>query len=166
MTLNIFKDCHSGYSNLKIYSPIKFCCGHIFQWYKKLRSFNSHLGYKISRSHSPEEFFIALAIGLLLKSNTVISKEYVQLARPKIESRDPIFFTGTQSLSQVSGSDRLFPHGSEFRPNPEIPASPVIQLRPPPGCRRVKICNFAKYKQGVSQCFHLHARAPPVAVPR
>ena len=37
---------------------------------KKLRSFNNHMGYKISRSHSPEEFFIALAIGLLLKSNT------------------------------------------------------------------------------------------------
>ena len=72
MTLNIFKDCHSGYSNLKIYSPIKFCCGHILQWYKKLRSFNSHMGYKISRSHSPEEFFMALAIGLLLKSNTVM----------------------------------------------------------------------------------------------
>ena len=70
MTLNIFKECHTGYSNLKIYSPIKFCCGHIFQWYKKLRSFKSHVGYKILRSHSPEEFFIALAIGLLLKSNT------------------------------------------------------------------------------------------------
>ena len=70
MILNIFKDCHSGYSNLKIYSPIKFCCGHIFQWYKKLRSFNSNMGYKISRSHSPEEFFIALAIRLLLKLNT------------------------------------------------------------------------------------------------
>ena len=72
MTLNIFKDCHSGYSYFTIYSPIKFCCGHIFQLYKKLRSFNSHLGYKISRSHSPEEFFIALAIGLLLKSNTAV----------------------------------------------------------------------------------------------
>ena len=70
MTLDIFKDCHPGYSNLKIYSPIKFCCGHMFQWYKKVRSFKSHLGYKISRSHSPEELFIALATGLLLKSNT------------------------------------------------------------------------------------------------
>ena len=39
---------------------------------KKLGSFNSHVSYKILRSHSPEEFFIALAIGLLLKSNTVI----------------------------------------------------------------------------------------------
>ena len=31
------------------------------------------MGYKILRSHSPEEFFIALAIGLLLKLNTVIN---------------------------------------------------------------------------------------------
>ena len=30
------------------------------------------MGYNILRSHSPEEFFIALAIGLLLKSNTAI----------------------------------------------------------------------------------------------
>ena len=30
------------------------------------------MGYKILRSHSPEQFFIALAIGLLLKSNTAI----------------------------------------------------------------------------------------------
>ena len=29
MTLNIFKDCHSGYLNLKIYSPIKFCRCHV-----------------------------------------------------------------------------------------------------------------------------------------
>ena len=36
----------------------------------KTESFNGHVGYKILRSHSPEEFFIALAIGLLLKSNT------------------------------------------------------------------------------------------------
>ena len=36
-----------------------------------LKSFNGYVGYKILRSHSPEEFFIALAIGLLLKSNTV-----------------------------------------------------------------------------------------------
>ena len=51
---------------------------------------------------------------------------------PKIESRDPIFFTGTRARSRVSGNDRLFPRGSEFGPNPEIPASPVIQLRPRP----------------------------------
>ena len=74
MTLDIFKDCHPGYSNLKIYSPIKFCCGHMFQWYKKVKSFKSHVGYKISRSHSPEECFIALATGLLLKSNTAVVK--------------------------------------------------------------------------------------------
>ena len=29
MTLNIFKDCHLGYLNLEIYSPITFCRGHI-----------------------------------------------------------------------------------------------------------------------------------------
>ena len=37
---------------------------------KKLKSFNGHVGYKILWSRSPQEFFIALAIGLLLKSNT------------------------------------------------------------------------------------------------
>ena len=63
----------------------------------------------------------------------VISKEYVELIRPKIESRDPIFFTGTRSRSRVSGNDRLFPRGSEFGPNLEIPAGPAIQLRPGPG---------------------------------
>ena len=62
----------------------------------------------------------------------VISKEYVELTRPKIESRDPIFFTGTRSRSRVSGNDRLFPRGSEFGPNLEIPAGPAIQLRPGP----------------------------------
>ena len=62
----------------------------------------------------------------------VISKEYVELTRPKIESRDPIFFTGTRSRSRVSGNDRLFPCGSEFGPNLEIPAGPAIQLRPGP----------------------------------
>ena len=35
MTLNISMDCHLGYLNLKIYSPIKFCGGHIFQLYGK-----------------------------------------------------------------------------------------------------------------------------------
>ena len=76
MTLNIFKDCHWGYSNLKIYSRIKFCCGHIYQWYKKQWEvpIAMYVGYKISRSHSPEEFFIALAIRLLLKSNTDIER--------------------------------------------------------------------------------------------
>ena len=63
----------------------------------------------------------------------VISKEYVKLTRPKIESRDPIFFAGTRSRSRVSGNDRLFPRGSEFGPNLEIPAGPAIQLRPGPG---------------------------------
>ena len=53
-----------------------------------------------------------------------------------MESRDPIFFTGTRAHSWVSGNVRLFPCGSEFGPKPEIPASPVIQLRPQPdhGC--------------------------------
>ena len=59
----------------------------------------------------------------------VILKKYVELTRPKI---DPNFFTGTRVRSRVSGNDRLFSHGSEFWPNPEIPASPVIQLRPWP----------------------------------
>ena len=40
--------------------------------WKNLGNFNSHVGYTILRSHSPEEFFIALAIGLLLKWNTGI----------------------------------------------------------------------------------------------
>ena len=62
----------------------------------------------------------------------VIFKKYVELTRPKIESHDPIFFTGARAGSRVSGNDRLFPRGSEFGPNPEIPASPVIQLRPRP----------------------------------
>ena len=57
----------------------------------------------------------------------------MELTRPKIESHDPIFFNGTRPRSRVSGNDRLFPRGSEFGPNPEIPASPVIQLRPRPG---------------------------------
>ena len=37
------------------------------------------------------------------------------------------------SRSRVSGNDRLFPRGSEFGPNLEIPAGPAIQLRPGPG---------------------------------
>ena len=57
----------------------------------------------------------------------------MELTRPKIESRDPILFTGGRARSRVSGNDRLFPRGFEFGPNPEIPASPVIQLRPGPG---------------------------------
>ena len=64
----------------------------------------------------------------------VILKKYVDLTRPKIESRDLIFFTGTRARSRVSGNDRLFPRGSEFWPNPEIPAIPVIQLQPRPIC--------------------------------
>ena len=31
----ILKGCHSGYSNLKIYSLVKFCCGHTCQSYRK-----------------------------------------------------------------------------------------------------------------------------------
>ena len=67
----------------------------------------------------------------------------MELTRPKIESRDPIFFNGTRAGSPVSGNDRLFPRGSEFGPNLEIPASPVIQLRPRPdhdeGKRQTKV---------------------------
>ena len=73
MILN-FKDCHLGYLDLRIYSPIKLRCGHIFQWYWKtltMTNLNSHVGYRILRSHSPQKLFIALGIGLLLKSNTV-----------------------------------------------------------------------------------------------
>ena len=33
-------------------------------------------------------------------------------------------------------------------------------------CCWVKICEFTKNKQGVSQCFHLHMREQPTAVPR
>ena len=62
----------------------------------------------------------------------VTLKIYVELTRPKIESRDPIFFTGTRARSRVSGNDRLLQRGSEFGRNPEIPASPVIQLQPQP----------------------------------
>ena len=56
----------------------------------------------------------------------------MELTRPKIESRDPIFFIGTRARSRVSENDRLFPCGFEFGPNLEIPASPVIQLPPRP----------------------------------
>ena len=63
----------------------------------------------------------------------VILKKFVELTSPKTESRDPIFFTGTRARSRVSGNDRLFLRGSRFGPNPEIPASPVVQLRPWPG---------------------------------
>ena len=69
--LNIFKHCHLGYLNLKINSPIKFYHS-ISMISRKLKSFNGNVGYKILRSHSPQEFSIALAIGLLLKSNTAL----------------------------------------------------------------------------------------------
>ena len=42
---------------------------------KKNRSFNSHVGYKVLKPRSPEELFIELAIGLLLKSYTEIIME-------------------------------------------------------------------------------------------
>ena len=32
-------------------------------------------------------------------------------------------------------------------------------------CRQVKICQFTENKQRASQCFHLHVRVPPTAVP-
>ena len=38
--------------------------------WENLKSFNSHVCFKILRSYSPEKFFIVLAIGLLLKSST------------------------------------------------------------------------------------------------
>ena len=80
-------------------------------------------------------FLIKFVKYLMLKTYWlwfVILKKYVELTRPKIESRDPIFFTGARARSRVSGNDRMFPFGSEFGPNPEIPASPAIQLRPRP----------------------------------
>ena len=51
---------------------------------------------------------------------------------PDLLHRHQIFHVsaGTWSRSWVSGNDRLFPRGSEFGPNPEIPANPAIQLRP------------------------------------
>ena len=81
----------------------------------------------------------------------VISKEYVELTRPKIESRDPIFFTGTRSRSRVSGNDRLFPRGSEFGPNLEIPAGPAIQLRPGPAGHADMVSDGAIGKTWVSR---------------
>ena len=41
----------------------------------------------------------------------VILKKYGELTRPKIESHDPIFFTGTWACSWVSRNDRLLPCG-------------------------------------------------------
>ena len=52
----------------------------------------------------------------------------MELTRLKIESCDPIFFTGTRARSRVSRNDQLFPCGSEFGPNSEIPASPLDLL--------------------------------------
>ena len=68
----------------------------------------------------------------------------MELTRLKIESCDLIFFTGTRARSRVSGNDRLFPRGSEFGPNPEIPASPVILLRLRPGARMLISENYKK----------------------
>ena len=56
---------------------------------KKLGSFNSHVSYKILRSHSPKEFFIALAIGLLLKSNTASRNDSVYWFRLTCPSIHP-----------------------------------------------------------------------------
>ena len=68
---------------------------------------------------------------------------FVEVTRPKIESRDLIFFTGTQARSQVSRNDWLLPRGPEFGPESEITGSPGVQTRPQPdhvwGCKRVAI---------------------------
>ena len=88
-------------------------------------------------------FLIKFAKYLMLKACWlwfVIFKKYVELTRPKIESRDPIFFTGARARSRVSGNDRLFSRGSEFGPNSEIPASTVIQPRPRPGWGAITPC--------------------------
>ena len=71
-------------------------------------------------------FLTKFAKYLMLKACSLwffVSKIYVELPRPKIESRDPIF-TGTRARLRVSGNDRLFPHGSEFGPNPRNPCQP------------------------------------------
>ena len=81
----------------------------------------------------------------------VISKEYVELTRPKMESRDPIFFTGTRLRSRVFGNDRLFPRGSEFGPNPEIPASPAIQLRPRPANQVEALTGFRAHPSPITR---------------
>ena len=81
----------------------------------------------------------------------VISKEYVELTRPKMESRDPIFFTGTRLRSRVFGNDRLFPRGSEFGPNPEIPASPLIQLRPRPANQVEALTGFRAHPSPITR---------------
>ena len=39
---------------------------------------------------------------------------YVELTRPKIASRDVIFFTGTQARSRVCKNGRLLPHAGYF----------------------------------------------------
>ena len=58
---------------------------------EKLKHLNSHLGYKILRSHSPDEFCIALAIRLLFKSNTVFENIFDWLIGWFI---DCLFFSG------------------------------------------------------------------------
>ena len=58
------------------------------------RSFNNHVGYKILRSHSPEEFYIALAIGLLLKLNTASVRPSVTPFSPCSHHRIIMKFSG------------------------------------------------------------------------
>ena len=50
---------------------LMFVGPYISMIWKKHRSFNSHVGYVILRSNSLEEFFIALTIELIIKSNMV-----------------------------------------------------------------------------------------------
>ena len=68
--LKYFQGLPFGLFQFENLQPDYGLSGHIFQSYGNICSFNSHVGYKILKSHSPEEFFIALAIGLVCKLNT------------------------------------------------------------------------------------------------
>ena len=78
---------------------------------EKLRSLNSHLGYKSLRSHSAEEFCTALALGLLLKSNTAVDDLATQGARASAGMVSACF---SQMFNQIIHS--FLP--SHFRANP------------------------------------------------
>ena len=54
----------------------------------------------------------------------VILKKYVELTRRKIESRDPIFLTGTRACSRVSGNDRFFSAWLRIWAQPRNPCQP------------------------------------------
>ena len=79
-TLDIFKDCHLGYVDLKIYSLIKFCCDHIFQWYQKIWEVSIAMWairLKIATSQSPEVFFISHVSLVYIRLNTACASHNV-----------------------------------------------------------------------------------------